>query len=177
MQSRRVGCPRSSGGRPSCWYGDTPPSTSKPWHHWYVIQALGPPESLGPRVVYKYVHPSPWSPRESGTKGSLYIHPSPRSPRESGTKGSLYIHPSPQSPRESGTKASLYIHPSPWSPRESGVGVSSLIFIEGVFVQVIARGRVPLHLRVSYTLCRYANLFLHPVKEDDAPGYRDVIFR
>ena len=24
---------------------------------------------------------------------------------------------------------------------------------------------------------RYANLFLHPVKDDDAPGYRDVILR
>ena len=29
----------------------------------------------------------------------------------------------------------------------------------------------------DFVLCRYANLFLHPVKEDDAPGYRDVIFR
>lgn len=26
-------------------------------------------------------------------------------------------------------------------------------------------------------LSRYANLFLHPVKEDDAPGYREVIHR
>ena len=25
--------------------------------------------------------------------------------------------------------------------------------------------------------CRYANLFLHPVRDDDAPGYRDVIHR
>ena len=26
-------------------------------------------------------------------------------------------------------------------------------------------------------VCRYANLFLHPVREEDAPGYRDVILR
>ena len=29
----------------------------------------------------------------------------------------------------------------------------------------------------SLPLPRYANLFLHPVREDDAPVYRDVIFR
>ena len=30
---------------------------------------------------------------------------------------------------------------------------------------------------VCYILYRYANLFLHPVRDDDAPGYRDVIHR
>ena len=25
--------------------------------------------------------------------------------------------------------------------------------------------------------CRYANLFLHAVREDDAPGYKDVVHR
>ena len=32
---------------------------------------------------------------------------------------------------------------------------------------------------MMYTPCllRYANLFLHPVREDDAPGYRGVIHR
>ena len=34
-----------------------------------------------------------------------------------------------------------------------------------------------LSLPVCCVLFRYANLFLHPVRDDDAPGYRDVIHR
>lgn len=34
-----------------------------------------------------------------------------------------------------------------------------------------------IHLSSPHPLHRYANLFLHPVREDDAPGYRDVALR
>jgi hypothetical protein len=30
---------------------------------------------------------------------------------------------------------------------------------------------------LTHPLFRYANLFLHPVREEDAPGYKNVVLR
>lgn len=45
----------------------------------------------------------------------------------------------------------------------------------------ISKNIVKLHVKVyappPLSLSRYANLFLHPVKEENAPGYYDVVLR